>query len=46
MYLLLKEAIEHHDDAWLAEQLRNRGYMKENEQSKNQDGEFHDSSGS
>ena len=37
---LLKEAIEHHDDAWLAEQLRNRGYMKENEQRKNQDGGF------
>ena len=29
---LLKEAIEHHDDAWLAQQLRSRGYMKESEQ--------------
>ena len=26
---LLKEAIEHHDDAWLAQQLRSRGYMKD-----------------
>ena len=31
---LLKEAIEHHDDTWLAEQLRSRGYMKEHEQRK------------
>ena len=31
---VLKEAIEHHDDTWLAEQLRNRGYMKEHEQRK------------
>ena len=37
---LLKEAIEHHDDAWLAEQLRNRGYMEEHEQRQNQDGDF------
>ena len=29
---LLKEAIEHHNDDWLAEQLCNRGYMKEHEQ--------------
>ena len=29
---LLKEAIEHHDDAWLAQQLRSRGYMKDREQ--------------
>ncbi len=27
---LLKEAIEHHDDAWLAQQLRSHSYMKEN----------------
>ena len=31
---LLKEAIEHHNDDWLAEQLCNRGYMKEHEQRK------------
>ena len=31
---LLKEAIEHHDDTWLAEQLRSCGYMKEHEQRK------------
>ena len=29
---LLKEAITHHDDAWLAKQLRSRNYMKEYEQ--------------
>lgn len=29
---LLKEAIKHHDDAWLAQQLRNQNYMKEYEQ--------------
>ena len=29
---LLKEAIEHHDDAWLAQQLRIHGYMKDYEQ--------------
>ena len=29
---LLKEAIKHHDDAWLAQQLRSRGYMKDYEQ--------------
>ena len=34
----LKEAIEHHDDAWLAQQLRSRGYLKDSEQRKNQDG--------
>ena len=37
---LLKEAIKHHNDAWLAEQLRIRGYMKEHEQRKNQSGGF------
>lgn len=31
---LLKEAIEHHNDAWLAQQLRLRGYMKDYEQYK------------
>lgn len=31
---LLKEAIEHHDDDWLAQQLRSRSYMKEYEQRK------------
>ena len=37
---LLKEAIEHHGDAWLAEQLRSRGYMKESEQRKKRGGGF------
>ena len=37
---LLKEAVEHHDDAWLAQQLRSRGYMKENLQRKKRDGSF------
>ena len=37
---LLKEAIEHHDDAWLAEQLRIRGYMKEDVQRKKRGGGF------
>ena len=37
---LLKEAIEHHDDAWLAEQLRSRGYMKEDVQRRKRGGEF------
>ena len=37
---LLKEAIEHHDDAWLAQQLRGHGYMKENLQRKKRDGGF------
>ena len=37
---LLKEAIEHHDDAWLAQQLRSRGYMKENEQRKQPGGDL------
>ena len=35
---LLKEAIEHHDDAWLAEQLRSRGYMKEDVQRRKRSG--------
>ena len=37
---LLKEAIEHHDDVWLAQQLRSRGYMKESEQRKKRGGGF------
>ena len=37
---LLKEAIEHHDDVWLAQQLRSRGYMKENEQRKQPGGDL------
>ena len=37
---LLKEAIEHHDDAWLAEQLHSRGYMKEDVQRKKRGGGF------
>ena len=37
---LLKEAIEHHDDAWLAQQLRSRSYMRENEQRKMPGGGF------
>ena len=37
---LLKETIEHHDDAWLAQQLRSRGYMKESEQRKKRGGGF------
>ena len=35
---LLKEAIEHHDDAWLAQQLRSRGYMKDREQRRKRGG--------
>ena len=37
---LLKEAIEHHDDAWLAQQLHSRGYMKDHEQRRKQGGGF------
>ena len=37
---LLKEAIEHHNDAWLAQQLHSGGYMKENEQRKKRGGGF------
>ena len=37
---LLKEAIEHHDDAWLAQQLRSQGQLKEHEQRKKQSGGF------
>ena len=37
---LLKEAIEHHDDAWLAHQLRSRGYMKDYEQRRKPGGGF------
>ena len=35
---LLKKAIEHHDDAWLAQQLRSWGYMKESEQRRKRGG--------
>ena len=35
---LLKEAITHHDDAWLAKQLRSRNYMKEYEQRRKRGG--------
>ena len=35
---LLKEAITHHDDAWLVQQLHNQNYMKEYEQRKKQGG--------
>jgi len=37
---LLKEAIEHHDDVWLAQQLRSRGYMEDYEQYKKQGSNF------
>ena len=37
---LLKEAIEHHDDAWFAQQLRSRGYMKDYEQRRKRGGGF------
>ena len=37
---LLKEAVEHHDDAWLAQQLRSCGYMKESEQRRKRGGGF------
>lgn len=37
---LLKEAIEYHNDAWLAQQLRSRGYMKDHEQRKTRGGGF------
>ena len=37
---LLKEAIEHRDDAWLAQQLRSQGYMKDYEQRKKRGGGF------
>lgn len=37
---LLKEAIIHHSDAWLAQQLRSRNYMKEREQRKKRGGGF------
>ena len=35
---LLKEAIEHHNDAWLAQQLRSQGYMKDYEQRRKRGG--------
>ena len=38
--LLLKEAIQHHDDAWFAQQLRSRGYMKDYEQRRKRGGGF------
>ena len=37
---LLRDAIEHHDDVWIAQQLRSRGYMRENEQRKMPGGGF------
>ena len=37
---LLKETIEHHDDAWLAQQLHSRGYIKNNEQRRKRGGGF------
>lgn len=37
---LLKEAIKYHDDAWLAQQLRSQGYMKDYEQRKKRGGGF------
>ena len=38
--LLLKETIEYYNDAWLAEQLRSHGYIKENLERKKRDGSF------
>ena len=35
---LLKEAVEYHDDAWLAQQLRSQGYMKDYEQRRKRGG--------
>ena len=40
---LLREAIEHHDDAWLAQQLRSRGYMKEERTTQKAEWWSHDS---
>ena len=37
---LLKEAIEHRDDEWLAQQLHSHGYMKNHEQRKKPGGGF------
>lgn len=37
---LLKEAVEHHNDAWLAYQLRSRGYMTDYEQRRTRGGSF------
>jgi hypothetical protein len=37
---LLKEAIEHHDDAWLAQQIRSQSYMKDHEQRRKRGGGF------
>lgn len=37
---LLKEAITYHNDAWLAQQLRSRNYMKDREQRKKRGGGF------
>ena len=39
---LLREAIEHHDDAWLAHHLRSHGYMKNYEQRRKRGGGFTD----
>lgn len=35
---LLKSALEHHEDAWLADQLRSRGYLKDFKQHKTPSG--------
>ena len=40
MYIFFKEAIEHRDDEWLAQQLHNRGYMKNYEQREKPGGGF------
>ena len=37
---LLKEAIEYYNDAWLAQQLRSRGYMNDYEQRRTRNGGF------
>ena len=37
---LLKETIEHHNDGWLAQQLRSQGYMKDYEQRRKRGGGF------
>ncbi len=37
---LLKEAIKHYNDTWLAQQLRSQGYMKDYEQRRKRGGGF------
>lgn len=39
-FALLKEAVQNHDDAWLAEELRQRGYMNAYEERKTPKGSF------